>query len=332
MALVSRTTRRRSAKWWLAAGLIVTLLVLFVDASLKSRSPAPARTMAAQAWVDRVMPVIGQSTEQGIELNQIRKSGLSMTGSSIESQLRQVAAAARSSLDAVKGLDPPANMQAASGLLIACLQTRAAAAQNFAQAMSQVLSGPVVAAPTQAPAVLAAVQQFQVADQAYQLFVQDMPHVGVSLPTSVWYSNPTGFSQPSLATYLQSLRATTNAVPLHDVAVVAVATNPPAVTSAHAVQVLPAAAFVQIDVTVADVGNRPESNVPVTASFSPGAPGYLSSARQLVDLTPGQDLALTVGTLKAPANVAVTLTVSVGPVAGEKNTSDNTKTLVFKMT
>src|SRR5579875_500701 len=331
MALASRTTRRHSAKWWLAAGLIATLLVLLVDASLKSRSPAAAQTLDAQAWVDRVMPVIAQSNQEGIEINQIRTGGLSMTSATIESELSQITAGDRSAVATVKALRPPPDLQASNGLLVACLQTRASAAQAFDQAVRQVLSGPPAAVPGQAPAVLAAVQKFQVADQAYQLFAQDMPPIGVHMPASVWYADPSGFSEPALTTYLRSLRANTNSVPLPDVVVAAVATNPGAVSSAGGVQILPPSDLVAVEVTVGDVGNQPETNVPVTVTFTPPASGYVGSARQLVSLTPGQDLALTVGSLKAPTNVAVTLTVTVGPVAGEKNTAGATKSLVFKM-
>lgn len=310
---------------------MITLLVLLVDASLKSRSPAPARTLAAQTWVDRVLPIIAQSTQQGIEINQVRTSGLSMTAAEINSELGQVASSARSSLAALRSLSPPSTVEAANGLLTACLQTRAAAAVAFASAMQQVLSGAPVVGTAPTRAVLAAVQQFQVSDQAYQLFVQDFPPLGLKMPASSWYTQPAAFSQPALSTYLQALRAATNSVPVQDLAIAAVSTNPGAVSANGAVQVLPPASLVGVDVTVANVGNQPDSQVPVTASISPASPGYAGSARQLVSLAPGQDLALTVATLKAPINVPVTLTVSVGPVPGETNTADNTKTLVFEM-
>lgn len=328
MALVSRT-RRSSARWWLAAGIVATLLVLLVDASIKSRSPAPIRTLASQAWVDRVLPVVTQTNQQGAEINNIRSSGLSMTASSINSQLQQVAAAAHSSLATVQGLNPPANVAGANGLLIACLQTRAQAAAAFQAAMDKVLTGPKSAAAAEAPALTSAVEQFQVSDQAYHLFVQDVPPLGVTMPASSWYTNPAAFAQPGLTTFLQALRAKTNAVPVHSVGIAALSTSPGALSSHGNVQVLPPASLVSVNVTVADSGNQTESQVPVSASFSPSAAGYLGSARQFVSLSPGQDVALTVGTLKAPTNVPVTLTVTVGPVPGQSTAA--TKTLVFQM-
>lgn len=331
MALATRSTRRRGAKLWLAVGIVITLLVLLVDASLKSRSPAPAQTLAAQAWVDRVLPVISQSTEQGLEINHIRTSGLTMKAAAINSQLSKITSAARSDLATVESLRPAPNVEAANGLLIACLQTRAAAASTFAQAITRTLAGPATASAAQVPTLLGAVEQFQVADQAYQLFAKDVPPLGVKMPASAWSSNAHAYNQPALTTYLRALRSSTNSLPVHDVTVSALSTTPGAVSTSGKVQVLPPANLVKINVTIANVGNQAANNVPVKASFSPGASGYLSSGSRTVSVSPGQDVALTVATLKAPTNVAVTLTVTVGPVAGQTDTAGATQTLVFKM-
>lgn len=331
MALVGRTPRRRSARWWLAIGIVATLLVLIVDASIKSRSPGPVRTLAGQTWVDRALPIIAQSTEQGVEIDQVRTSGISMTAAAITSELGQATSGARSSLDAARALQPPANVATASGALVVCLQTRAQAAASLDAAMTQALSGPSGSnATASAPAIQTAGQEFQVADQAYQLFVEDIPPLGVKLPASTWY-DPVSFAQPGLSDYLQALRAATNATPTHDVAVDAVTTNPPAVSANGSVEVLPPASLVGIQATVADIGNQAESNLPVTATLSPSAPGYVASVRDLVSLTPGQDLTLTLGSLRPPTNVPVTLTVTIGPAPGETNTANNTKVVTFQM-
>lgn len=331
MALVGRTPRRRSARWWLAIGIVLTLLVLLVDASIKSRSPGPVRTLAGQTWLDRALPIIAQSTEQGVEINQVRESGLSMTAAAITAELGQATSGARSTLSAAEALQPPANVATANGALVVCLQTRAQAAANLVAAMTQTLAGPSGSnATVSVPAIQTAGQEFQVADQAYQLFVQDMPPLGVKLPASAWY-NPGGYAQPGLSNYLESLRAVTNATPDADVAVDAVTTNPPAVSASGSVEVLPPASLVGVEVTVANVGNQAESSLPVTATLSPSAPGYVAGVRDLVSLNPGQDLTLTLGSLRPPTNVPVTLTVTIGPAPGETNTADNTKVVTFQM-
>lgn len=313
-------------------GIVLTLLVLFVDASLKSRSPGPVRTLAAQTWVDRALPIIAQSTEEGDAINQVRSSGLTMTAGAITSQLNQVASGARSTLAAAQALRPPSTVAEANGALVVCLQTRAQAAGKLVNAILQTLGGAAGSgASASAPAIQTAGLQFQVADEAYHLFVQDMPPLDVSLPASVWYTNPAGFAQPGLSNFLESLRAATNTTPLHALAVDAVTTTPPAVTTNGHLEVLPPASLVTIQATVADVGNQAESSVPVSATLVPSAPGYISSVRDLVSLKPGQAQTLTLGSLRPPTNVPVTLTVTIGPVAGEAETSDNTKVITFQM-
>lgn len=332
MALVGRNSRRRSVKWWLAAGVVLTLVVLLIDASVKSRSPGPVRVLAAQDWVDRALPIVAQSTAQGAEINAVRASGLSMTASGITAELDQAAAGARSSFQSAEALRPPPNIATADGALVVCLQTRAQAAASVAAAMAQTLSGPTgTAAAAPAASIQTAGQQFQVADQAYRLFVQDMPALGVKLPASEWYTDPAAFAQPGLSTFLQALRATTNAVPTHDVAVESLSTEPGAVSSIGAVQVLPPSSTISVQVTVANVGNQPESNVTVTAALSPSAPGFVASVREFVSLTPGQARALTLGSLRPPTAVPVTLTVTVGPIPGAATTADNTKSITFRM-
>jgi len=52
MALAGRSSRRGAGARWLAIGIVVTLLVLLIDASLHSRSQSPGQQLAAGTWVD----------------------------------------------------------------------------------------------------------------------------------------------------------------------------------------------------------------------------------------------------------------------------------------
>ncbi|MGH9075933.1 MAG: hypothetical protein ACRDY0_00500 [Acidimicrobiales bacterium] len=332
MALVGRSSRRHGARWWLVVGIVATLVVLLVDASIKSRDPGPVRAGAGQAWVDRALPIIGQSSAQGAVIARVFTSGLSMTAAAITAEMDQVVAGARGALAAARALHPPADLAIADGALVVCLQTRADGAATLAGALGQALSGPAgPVAAAQAPAIQTAAAQFQVADQAYRLLVADMPRLGVKLPASVWYSDPPAMAQPALSVFLQSLRAATNDVAFHDVAVEAVTTTPPAVGANGSVEVLPPATLVAVQTTVSDLGNQPENGLAVTASVSPGVPGYLTGVRQLVSLVPGRSMTLSLGSLRVPSGVPVTLTVTAGPAPGQADVSDTTKVLKFQM-
>ncbi len=331
MPLAGRSRRRGNAKWWLVAGVVATLLVLLVDASIKARPAGPGRTLAADAWADRVLPVIGDSTSQGIELNQLRANGTGMNATALTAQYHQVVQQANTSLSTVKGLSPPAQVNVANGLLTACLQTRAQAATTIWQAVMQFLAAPLGTDPTAAvTAISNAVAQFGVANQAYQLFVKSMPNLHVGWPASTWDPMPAAYSQPALTSFLTTVRRGSGLASAPDLAVVSVTTSPAAVSVDGTTQVLAPSAALTVQATVSNVGNVEEKGVAVTASISPAGspPGSVS---QPVTLQPGQVATLTLGPLHPPIGPTVTLTVSMPPSPGETDTGNNTSSLAFVM-
>ncbi len=175
--------------------IVVTLLVLLVDASIKSRSPGPVKTLSSQAWVDQVLPILGETISQGVEINQLRTAPVATSAKTILPELQGLVANASQTVTSAQALKPPATIEGPSGLLIICLETRLEGAQTLSAAMSTALTTTVgnAAAVTQ---IQKATTEFQVADQAYALFLQHMPAVGVQLPTSVWLSESVGVLHP----------------------------------------------------------------------------------------------------------------------------------------
>ena len=148
MALAGRSTRRGGAGFrWLAAGVVVTLLVLLIDASLNSRSPAPVQQLAAGVWVDRVLPVIDSSTAEGQVIAGIWANGLKTPAPAIASQLDQVATQSARDYQAVVKLRPPPDLGGPSGLLEAALLARSKAAAHL-QAVFTASLGSAATAPT----------------------------------------------------------------------------------------------------------------------------------------------------------------------------------------
>lgn len=331
MALAGRKTRRRGGgRLVVVAAIVVTLLVLLVDASIKSRSPAPARQLASQSWVDRVLPLIRASSEQGLQIADIRAHGIGMPATAIATALASTANGAASTYHAATKLSAPPQVTSASGLLEACLLVRSQSARAIDQAIVKALSGPASASAMSAAsrAIASAAQNFQVADKAYQLFAQNLPGLGIKAPSSVWASNPTQYQAPGLGVYLTALRNSTNLRPLHQLSVVSLSTTPPAESLNGTTQVLPTASAITVGVVVADTGNQVEDNLTVTASIS-GA-GRSGSARAFVSLTPGRARSLTIGNLYPPQGVPVTLTVTVTPRAGS-STPVASRSLTFEM-
>ncbi|MGH9059396.1 MAG: hypothetical protein ACRDZY_07800, partial [Acidimicrobiales bacterium] len=196
----------------LIVAVVLTLFVLLIDASIKSRSSAPLQTLSEQAWVDRVLPIVTQSTEQGQQIDQIRAGGLKMQASAINAQLTQTANAAKGIYKQVTALKPPPIVAGPSGLLAACLLVRANAAASLSQAMNAELSGPrpSVTSDPQLPAIARAGEDFQISDRAFTLFSQNMPNVGVRIPSSRWVSDTSQYDTANLQAFLLSLRNATN--------------------------------------------------------------------------------------------------------------------------
>jgi len=313
--------------------IVVTLVVLLIDASIKSRSDTPVRTLSSQAWVDQVLPILGETISQGDEINQLRNESVVTSASTILPELEGVAVNATQALSAAQALATPVAIAVPRGYLIICLQTRVQAAQALSAAMQTALTGNAGDAVSQ---IQKATALFQVADQAYSLFIQGMPPLGVSLPASVWLSNPGEFSTASLSIYLQTLRNARSPLPVHQLQVEAVTTMPPAVSEqgsgANLMQILPLADTISVQVTVGDLGNQTETGIFVTASLQPSVPGYASSQRYEVgSIQQGQSLVVPMPELKAPTEVPVTLTVTISAVGGQTNASQDTKSIVFLM-
>jgi hypothetical protein len=331
MALAGRSARRSgTGRRWLVIGVVITVLVLLVDASLKSRSPAPARTLAAQAWMDRILPIIETSTEEGRQVTQIRTNGTHMSQAAITGQLNQVASGSAAAYRQAVALSPPAEVAGAAGLLEASLLVRSQGAAIMAQGFNRLLTSGTDAAQQ---ALTTAGQDFQISDRAYQLFAQNLPNLGASVPSSVWVTDGTQYDPSQLSIWTATLRNATSSTPAHQLQIVAVSTNPGAVSqsrtpSGSTIQILPVQSAVGVTIVVANEGNQTENNLTVRAAISPSAGA--SSVRDFMNLTPGQAQSMTIGPVNPVVGQPTTLTVTVTPPSGSP-TSTQTQTLTFEM-
>lgn len=319
MALAGRSSRSGGGRRLLIVVLLLTIVVVVIDASLKSRAPAPVQTLDGQMWVDRVLPVIADSTAQGEEIARIRANGLGLGAVSIRDELDRIAQSAKRDYQSVVTLRAPAGVSGASGLLQACLLVRSQAARSLAGAMVAALSGapPTSSGDPNVAAVAAAGRDFQIADQAYKLFASNVPaSLGVTVPPSTWVSDGSAYDPGALQVYLVALRNASSLAPVHQLTIQAVSTNPPPVGTAGSVQQIPPTKGIAITIVVADTGNQPEANLTVTATITPPAAGQASSVRDFMSLTPGTSKASTIGPLVPPSGSPSVLTVTVTPPPG----------------
>jgi hypothetical protein len=173
------------------------------------------------------------------------------------------------------------------------------------------------------------------ADDTYRVFLRSLPKprssARITLPASRWVSADGSWSEPEIAAFVTTLRATASSAPVHDVAVLLVTVDPTPVGQAGDASVLPPAKSVRLHIVVANVGNEPEKNVAVIAALTTLS-GSADTARDFVDLAPGQRRTVTLGGLVPIQNETFTLGVRAGPVENEGNTADNEqlRTLIMR--
>lgn len=330
MALAGRSTRRGAGARWLIIGVVITLLVLLIDASLHSRSTGPQQQLAAGAWVDRVLPVISESNTEAVRVRQLWAGALKMKAASVTSEIDQIAAGANGAYRTVVGLRPPASLAGAAGLLEACLLARSQATTALQRAFHLALSASQTpGSGDPASSIATAGDDLHVSDQAYRLFLSSLPRVSATLPASTWLSDPAPYQATNAQVFLASLRSAGSTTNVHEVTIFAVSTTPSPVTTQGNTQVLPDAKAITVTIVVADTGNQDESNLTVTASIAPASGA--ASAKDFVNLVPGEAHAIVnLGPLNPPQGVPVTLTVTVTPPSGSA-TPVATKVIVFSM-
>lgn len=326
--------------------MVITLLILLIDASLKSRSPSLQQSLSQGAWVDRVMPVITASNEESRTLSSVWTDGLHMPPSSVASTIDAIATGASKNYSTVVALRPPADLGGPAGLLEAALLARSKAAAHLQKAFETTLgtaavapgtratatSPPAVADPaTVVPDVSSAGAEIQVGDQAYQLFLSSVPAwLGVKFPSSVWGTNFQPYTPQSAQTFLASMQSAAVTTPVYRVKILGVTTTPQPVSTSGALQILPDVSAMTVNIVLANTGNQPANHLMVTATITPAGKGT-SSVRDFISLAVGQAYTVSaLGPLNPPQGTPVTLTVTVSPQSGS-SLPPATSALTFQM-
>src|ERR1700678_4317624 len=118
MAMPPRSlSRRGGSQRWLVIPLILTMLVLLIDASMHARSSGPEATMSSEAWVDKALPAIAQSGAEGAEIARLSSAPLSGSSQVVARELATIALAAAATYKTVASYQAPSELAPAAGLL-----------------------------------------------------------------------------------------------------------------------------------------------------------------------------------------------------------------------
>jgi hypothetical protein len=330
MALAGRGQRRDGGRKLLIAGMIITILVVLIDASLKSRTPSTGPKLAAAAWVDRVLPLIEASSEQGSTVQQIR----SLTASDVDrdqivSEMADTTKAAQTTADQLSALRPPSELAGAAGLLQACMQERALGVAQMSSALSAAFEGPSSEnGSAQVADVTAAGQDFQLADQAYHLFAQRLPVTGVHPPASTWVIHPANYQTASVQTYLTTLVSAAAGKLLDQITITQVSLTPTPLATNGGILVLTPTSTVDFSVVVANTGTLTENDFSILVSIDPSQ-GNAVLKGTVASLAPGAAYNYQYGPLNPKPGAITNLTVMIQPGAGS-GLQQTTKTIQFE--
>jgi hypothetical protein len=304
---------------------LLTFLVMRVVAS--SGSSGTSRRLAEQAYVDEMRPHVERSTQLGADLADVREQAAELGRAGVDRRLGQLARDAASVYDAVADVEPPGSLAGAHDLLASTMFIRARVATALASTLPAALGDGDGDAAVRA--LVRTGEELAAADATYRVFLRAVPRpegtTRAPLPASAWVEEEGAWSEPQLHALLSTLQASASLDPVRDLAVILVTTEPAAVGRDGDAAVLPPLRTLRLQIVVANVGNERVRDVPVIAAVT--APdGAADTARDFVDLEPGQRKTVTLGGLAPIHNAPLTLGVRIGPVDGEDNTADNEHT------
>jgi hypothetical protein len=290
------------------------------------------------SYASKVRAIAQSSTALGTEFaNKLIASGLKQAD--LEQSLQTYAQQEQQSYDQAQQIQAPGPLRRIHQHLIDALELRAKGLAGLGDALASASSAAKsVTATTAETDALTAQGQLLTAsdvvwDQLYRLpATQEMKAQGVTgvvVPQSQFISNIDLVSARSFGLLLTRLTgASTGGTPTgkHGDQLVSVVANPGSVrlstTSATTVKVSAGLTFVA---TVQDSGNFQEINVPVTLTIAVGKK-TIRKRREIALIQPAQNATVSFGNFQLPTNAfgaKATVTVNVGAVAGEINTSNN---------
>lgn len=318
---VGRRPRRRSPRLFLVL-LALSVLVVAVNSVITTSERGPDE---AVAYTDRVRPAVDRSTRQAAAVDDLRSQAGTLPAAGLRRAIERLARDSESYLDEVREVAPPDDLDIAHGLLITTLATRDGALDRLGEALTADDSQPI----EDAIRILENVgKDLEVSDRSYQLFLDRLPSAArTTMPPSIWVNDATRWDRPEMAALVATVRASDSSAPVHDVTLVTVTPDPSPVTAEEdGRQVLPRSKELRLAVVVANAGNTAEKRVAVEAVFT--IQGGLDTARQFVDLPPGQRETVML-TLRPAAGTDATLVVRIVPVAGEDRVADNEQTITY---
>jgi hypothetical protein len=312
-------------------GVVVAVVVGLVAgavADIGSQS-GPYRRAVDRGYAALSSPLIADSNRSASSLRTLLADPRSLDRITLFEELDQLASDAvdvRNRFDAITPPDPatPAAAKCSFGL-----RQRAAGTETLRQGFEGVLGGrtglvPIGVGPATGE-VASGGAMLESADAAWASCRRALRRApgSATLPESTWVTNPASFSPSSVARLVAAVASARTLAPVHRLALVALVTDPAAV-STGGTEVVPATLTLTVHVVVADQGNVDETGVEVGGvALQQGAPGSPVPVQRTLDITARGSTTLTLPVFAVRPGTSYTLQVTaeapratgLGPIA-----------------
>lgn len=314
----ARRSRPKPLAYALLALVVLLVFLLIRAATGRSDYPELARSLATED--SKLGSDVGRLTERIDSLDRLE----------LIRTLKTWSKTASANLDTASKLEPPEDFRVPNGYLIAALGLRSESLKNYEPAIQNALSDrDIQVASSQLETIMIDLAS---ADRSFDLFRSSWPVQGAKPTESRWVGSPGEVSR-SVSAFVRRLRNLPALETTFNLKVVSVTVSPKATGSEGDVAILPASQTLTVTAVVSNEGNQSVPATLIAAILKSEAdPRPQTVESRVGTLGPGKKQSITITGLKPTSGGAINLlTVTAGPVGGERNTLDNSLELKFKM-
>jgi hypothetical protein len=335
-ATPSPARRRPSPRRTRIQRLLILAAILFVIVFAMAwwaRSCQQNRKVASyRTYFEGVSVAISDSAALGKQLDQLVANPTKFSRKELTAKLAELSAKQNEIAVRADRLEPPDTLASEQAVFAEGMKVRADGYKLFQTTMLGILGKKKVN-----PAKLAALAGYFSGPDAYYTSRVYIPArntlseqgvTDVPVPTSTFYLTAKTFDTARLEQMLNSVGSSTKLAGIHGVALVSVVAQPGAITLTKSGTVsIPATADLSFDVEVQNQGDVTEENVAVTAEFKLPGGNVLTQSGTIATIASGKIQSITIQGFAIPAEAlskVSTLTVTAGPVPGERVKTNNT--------
>jgi hypothetical protein len=328
--------RRSSPRRTRIQRLLILAAILFVIVFAMAwwaRSCQQSRKVASyRNYFEGVSAAISDSAALGKQLDQLVSNPTKFSRKELTAKLAELSAKQNEIAVRADRLEPPETLASEQSVFAEGMKVRADGYKLFETTMLGILGKKKVS-----PAKLAALAGYFSGPDAYytsRVYIparNTLSEQGVTdvvVPTSTFYLTAKTFDTARLEQMLNSVGSSTKLAGVHGVALVSVTAQPGAITLSKTGTVdIPATADLSFDVKVQNQGDVTEKSVAVTAELKLPGGSVLTQTGTIATIAAGQTQSVTIQGFAIPAEAlskVSTLTVTAGPVPGERVKTNNT--------